>query len=201
VFQIDKAKEGRRKKKRMTKDISTLLSPDEFGKILKDQMGEEFYTELKKEMKIAEDEVLALYIKCEKNLNEDHQRLKLYRKGVRFGLELFVSGVGAEESNPIYKTFKEFNASVDLIIETLNHRFINRNNPTPQELAFIFGIGFTLCSEILEKFKNDADWESKTWNDITPKDVREASEKLVKQFKHLNEVFGIENINTNVTIH
>jgi hypothetical protein len=187
-----------RKKIRMSKDIGKLLTPDEMEDALKEQMGEEYYSEFKKEMTSLENDVIGKYMNNKVAQNEDHPKLKLYKKSVSFGFELFVLGIGAKVGSSIYKTFQEYNKGVDQILKTIIGNAINKEKPSPKELAFIFGVRITLSTQILEKFKNDPDWESKTWKDITQDDIQGAVKKILKEY---NQVVGIEGINANITRH
>lgn len=181
--------------------IGKLETPDKFEKILKDLKGEKYYAEFKKELISMENDVLALSMRNETPISEDHPKVKQYRKAIRMVLEFFIIAVDLEENNPVFKTFKEIDKAEDQMLETLNHSNINKNNPTPQELAFIFGLRNTLCTEILGKYMNEADWESKTWSDITPEDVKWATEIIVKQFELLNDVFGTKGNSSRITRH
>jgi hypothetical protein len=167
----------------MTKDENNLLTPDELVDGLKEHMGGDYFNEFMKEMNRLEKDLIGEY-------PEDHVRVRLYKKSVHMGFDLFVLGIDAEESSPIYKTFKEFKSGVELIVDMISKNSVNKENPNPKERAFIFGVSITLCIGILEGKKNDGDFESKTWDDITPEDVKSVVNRMLKEYAELGWIIG-----------
>jgi hypothetical protein len=161
-----------------SKDKNKTLTIEDLIIGLAQSMSQSFVEEYMKETALMERKI--------KETFKDSPKLKKYYiKCVERLFELFGKGMNAEKTSHLYKIFKEFNAAIQPVIETLLHKDLSFSKPSPKERVFIFNIQLHLIKNLFAKFHFEREWELKTWDDINSEDIRFAAEGVYKQFLNI----------------